>query len=52
MGQRIQGIFSIEETFAINPKLTMALMRLMCVVFRSNHLMETHLNQKKKMRTF
>ena len=33
MGQRNQGIFSIEKTFAINRELTMALMRLIAIKY-------------------
>ena len=33
MGQRNQGIFSIEKRFAINRELTMTLMRLIAIKY-------------------
>ena len=33
MGQRNQGIFSIEKRFAINRELTMTLMRLITIKY-------------------
>jgi hypothetical protein len=49
MGQRNQGIFSIEKTFAINLELTMALMRLIAIKYfnRLTALVGTNINRMK-----